>query len=83
MYNSTNIVKEKSGHFYVSSINTPDWPMERRFLYRTQYLHMQNAQSTLPDALCRTYCLWMPPGRKDLFETYTLVMFRLSMCSTR
>lgn len=54
----------KCGHFDVNFISAPDWPMERRVLCRTQYLHMQNAQSTLPSALCKTHCVRMPSGRK-------------------
>lgn len=42
-----------------------DWPLERRLLFRTQYLHLQNAQSTLPAALCEAHGVRMPPGWKD------------------
>lgn len=52
-------------HFVVDFTSVPDWPMERRVLYRAQYLHMQKAQSTLPCALCKTHCVRMPPGRTN------------------
>lgn len=39
----------------VEFMSAPDWPMERRVLYGAQYLHMQNAQSTLPSALCAAH----------------------------
>lgn len=44
-------------------LSAPDWPMERRVLCRTQYLHMQNAQSTLPSAICESHRVRMPSGR--------------------